>query len=337
MDECSDDPGLYLPMPLSADRVGELQRDEILALVRDELRAVARRPMQERSADLSLLARTPLAEALGLTVAWLRAQLAALVADEAASRQAAALEEVEVSGLADESRRRWEDLARPVLGTHWYPLPPGFLVADSPPQLLVVTERGPVPVGPLVYPVSVEEHGVIRLRGTDRWGRDVDVGIPITYLSRPAKIEETLREAGAWMDAPRDFAALCWTILEAYDLRVSDPEPSGVDWGELCGMLLQIVRSAGDGSRYLDDAGVKVIAVPVAVVERGLGRKVSVWERRRWAEQGLIRRGSDGRYTPCTRLGPDKGNPRCFRFVAALLYPRPEPVRRAPPPGEASG
>ncbi len=310
----------YLPNELSKTDLDALNQPSAVQILLTELQHITERPATERVADVALLARSPVARKAGVDRAWIRAMLTATVDRAERKAREEAVQAAVASGVAAQSLSVWNRVAA---GATYSP-PSGWLVDEQPPaasglfRLLWIGMAGPVPVGPLVYPICVDEHGDVRLAGFDRWGRTLETAIGLLDLGQPQKAQTILAQVGAWMDQPERWCLWTQDILGATDLRVADPEPTGIDWQELAEGLRDIVAVAGAAHAAVV-GGHRVIAVPVPLVERGLGRKVSTAERRQWAEHGLLVRAPDGRFAGLARLA-HRGPPvRCFLLVREAL------------------
>jgi hypothetical protein len=320
MDTGMAEMGVYLPAAFSKDELAALDRMDAVQILLGELDRIAARPASERVADVDLLTRTPVARKANVGRAWLVTMLQAAVGRQEHAARETAIQAANASGVGAQSLALWAKVATGVA----YVPPRGWLVDEQPAgsglyRLLWIGMVGPVPVGPLVYPSAIDEHGDVQLCGRDRWGRPLEAEIGLADLE-PGVIQSqrTLAESGAWMDVPGLWCAWVREILDAVDLRVPDPEPVGVDWPELADALRAITATA-DGAHTAIVGGHRVVVVPVALIERGLGRKVPASERRRWAEHGLIVRAPDGRFAGLARMARGAAPVRCLFLTQDAL------------------
>ena len=162
-----------------------------------------------------------------------------------------------------------------------YALPPEVLAIEDggQPRLQHVTGGR---IGPLIYPTAEYPDGDVRLRGVDRWGREVDFTVPSPSLSNPRKLDRLMAEHGCRMDDAATWARFALEILAAVDLRDRNPEPQDdLDLETLVAGLIGVAGAGGKGGW---------VRVPLeAVPDRHT--------RRRLAEAGLLRRDPQGRFT----------------------------------------
>lgn len=306
---------IYMPNEVPDDVLAGLGQLQAFTMLLDEVARIAGRPATERVADAELLGHTALARKAGVGRSWIRQMLTSFVDGNEQKAREEAIQAAAASGV---TARLW---AKAATGVTYAP-PDGWVVDELPPAgsglyyLAWIDRTGSlIPVGPLVYPTAVDECGVIGIAGYDRWGQAIDADIALTDLSRPAKAQAVLTESGAWMDQPAAWCAWTHQILSTVDLRVKDPEPHGIDWQELADLLRGIAATAHGAQKVV--SGHRVTPVPVALVERGLGRRVPAGERRKWAERGLIIRAADGRFAGLERVG---GQPvRCLLIARDAL------------------